>query len=171
MPSGKSWAATLVATRSRAAGRTAERTRTCIPLLDNLRHDEIVVVDGRRVLEDVVLCLFERGEHAALTARRAMQEELEAKERLAAPRPTADERRPAAWKSAAGNLVEAGDSGSPRQRAMASHGAKKNKTNYRVCYRRNRRDGPAARQASGVRNIATTEPFPGASLTHFSRFS
>ena len=75
--------------------------------------DEIgeVVAERRDILDDVVFGLFERHEDAALAARGAVNQELQAEERLAAAGPAADERRPAVRQPAARDLVEAVDSG------------------------------------------------------------
>src|SRR4030095_13386518 len=67
------------------------------------------IVKRRRILENVVLGLLERHEHATFTVPGAIYEELQREQRLPAARPSADERRPTLWKSASGNLVEAGD--------------------------------------------------------------
>ena len=76
--------------------------------LDQIGH---VVAERRDILEDVFLGLFERHEHAALAVRRAVDEELQGEQRLAAAGPAAHQRRPALRQPAAGDLVEAVDTG------------------------------------------------------------
>ena len=70
-----------------------------------------VVAERRDILHDVVLGLLEGHEDAALAVRRAVHEELQAEQRLAAAGPAADERRAAARQSASGDLVETADAG------------------------------------------------------------
>ena len=75
--------------------------------------DEIgdVVAERRHILEDVFFGLFKRHEDAALAAGRGMNEEFEREHRLATTGTAAYERRPAFGQAAAGDLIEAGDSG------------------------------------------------------------
>ena len=74
-----------------------------------LRRDQLRKVEAERrdVLGDLLAALLEGHEDAGLAElQRAIHQELHGQQRLAAAGAAADERRPAGWQAAAGDLVE-----------------------------------------------------------------